>query len=144
MIIHQAMPYPAYLQNDLTIFLGFMMPLFLVLSFSFIVPPLLKRIVYEKETGVKELMKMMGLPSWMHWFCWFFNALTTSILSIIIIVVLLSVTWKADTGPILEYSDFVLVFLFIFLYASALTMFLFVISTFFNGRKFSRSFFLKL
>ena len=26
-----------------------------------------QRIVFEKETGVKELMKMMGLPSWMHW-----------------------------------------------------------------------------
>ena len=23
--------------------------------------------MYEKETGVKELMKMMGLPAWMHW-----------------------------------------------------------------------------
>ena len=25
------------------------------------------RIVQEKQTGVKELMKMMGLPSWMNW-----------------------------------------------------------------------------
>ena len=63
----QEMPYPAYFSNNLTIILGFIMPLFLVLSFAFIVPPILKRIVYEKETGVKELMKMMGLPSWMHW-----------------------------------------------------------------------------
>ena len=85
--------------NNLTLLLGFIMPLFLVLSFSFIVPPILKvipndsledktfiylqRIVYEKETGVKELMKMMGLPSWMHWvrtctknFCNVFNNLS--------------------------------------------------------------------
>jgi hypothetical protein len=47
------MPYPPYFSNNLTLLLGFIMPLFLVLSFSFIVPPLLKRIVYEKETGVK-------------------------------------------------------------------------------------------
>jgi hypothetical protein len=47
------MPYPAYLQNNLAIFLEFMLPFFTVLSFCFIVPPLMKRIVHEKETGVK-------------------------------------------------------------------------------------------
>ena len=66
-MMQQEMPYPAYFSNNLALLLGFIMPLFLVLSFAFIVPPILKRIVYEKETGVKELMKMMGLPSWMHW-----------------------------------------------------------------------------
>ena len=63
------MAYPPYFSNNLALLLGFILPLFLVLSFSFIVPPLLKRIVYEKETGVKELMKLMGLPAWMHWVC---------------------------------------------------------------------------
>ena len=66
-MFQQEMPYPSYFSNNLTLLLGFIMPLFLVLSFTFIVPPILKRIVYEKETGVKELMKMMGLPAWMHW-----------------------------------------------------------------------------
>lgn len=41
------------LQNNLALVLSFMFPLFLILSFAFIVPPVLKRIVYEKETGVK-------------------------------------------------------------------------------------------
>ena len=49
----QQMAYPAYLENNLAIILNFMLPLFIVLSFAFIVPPVLKRIVYEKETGVK-------------------------------------------------------------------------------------------
>ena len=47
------MAYPAYVKNDLALILNFMLPLFLILSFAFIVPPVLKRIVYEKETGVK-------------------------------------------------------------------------------------------
>ena len=51
----QQMAFPAYLQNNLTLILTFMLPLFLVLSFAFIVPPVLKRIVYEKETGVKVM-----------------------------------------------------------------------------------------
>lgn len=49
----QQMAYPAYVKNDLALILNFMLPLFLILSFAFIVPPVLKRIVYEKETGVK-------------------------------------------------------------------------------------------
>ena len=69
MVGEQQMAYPPYFSNNLALLLGFILPLFLVLSFSFIVPPLLKRIVYEKETGVKELMKLMGLPAWMHWVC---------------------------------------------------------------------------
>ena len=113
------------ISNNLTLLLGFIMPLFLVLSFSFIVPPILKvtndktnvkpyfqRIVYEKETGVKELMKMMGLPSWMHWvkscvtslslfctlqLCWYINCALTASITIIIMVALLSVSFKV--GP---------------------------------------------
>ena len=53
MVSEQEMPYPPYFSNNLTLLLGFFLPFFLVLSFAFIVPPLLKRIVYEKETGVK-------------------------------------------------------------------------------------------
>ena len=53
MISEGTMPYPSYLENNLATFLGLMLPMFVVLSFCFIVPPLLKRIVHEKQTGVK-------------------------------------------------------------------------------------------
>jgi len=132
MVSQQEMPYPPYFSNNLTLILGFFMPFFLVLSFSFIVPPLLKRIVYEKETGVKELMKMMGLPSWMHWTCWFINCIGVSIISIIIMVLLVCLEFKAGTGAVLDYSNPFLIFIFLFLYASALICFLFIISTFFD------------
>ena len=53
MTAEQQMAYPAYLENYVAIFIGGFLPMFCVLSFTFIVPPLLKRIVHEKETGVK-------------------------------------------------------------------------------------------
>ena len=104
----------------------------MVLSFSFIVPPILKRIVFEKETGVKELMKLMGLPSWMHWMCWFINVIGSCTISIIIIVILVSIEFKSGTGAVLAYSNPLLTFMFLMLYASALICFLFAISTFFD------------
>jgi hypothetical protein len=43
----------------------------------------------------QELMKMMGLPSWMHWLCWYLNCATTSIISIIIMVALVSISFSS-------------------------------------------------
>ncbi len=94
------MPYPPYLENNLAAILGFMLPLFTVLSFCFIVPPLMKRIVFEKQSGVKELMKLMGLANWTHWLCWFLNAYVTSAISVLIMTVLICVEWKDGTGAV--------------------------------------------
>ncbi|TRY70235.1 hypothetical protein TCAL_12705 [Tigriopus californicus] len=129
----QIMPYPAYLENNVAIFLGFMLPMFTILSFCFIVPPLMKRIVHEKQTGVKELMKLMGLPSWMHWVSWFLNAIITSLITILIIVLLVCVEWKPDTGRVFDYSDPFMIFIFFLIYAMPLILMLFAISTFFDS-----------
>jgi ATP-binding cassette subfamily A (ABC1) protein 3 len=84
---------------------------------------------------LQELMKMMGLPSWMHWICWFINCIGVSTISIIIMVLLVSLEFKSGTGAVLDYSNPFLIFLFLFLYASSLICFLFIISTFFDRRE---------
>ena len=80
-------------------------------------------------------MKLMGLPGWMHWVCWFINVVSASSLSVLIIVILVSMEFKEGTGAVLAYSDPVLTFIFLILYASSLICFLFFISTFFDKRK---------
>ena len=84
---------------------------------------------------VQELMKLMGLPAWMHWLCWFINVVVTSSLSVLIIVILVSIEFKSGTGAVLAYSNPVLTFIFLMLYASSLILFLFFISTFFDKRE---------
>ena len=37
---------------------------------------------------------MMGLPSWLHWIAWYINSAMTSAISILIIVALVSVSFK--------------------------------------------------
>lgn len=154
------MAYPAYLENYVAVFIGGLLPSFTVLSFTFIVPPLLKRIVHEKETGVKararrlggtrghnfnnfyifflnikELMKLMGLPNWMHWMTWFISAISTSLISIGIMIILICVEWTPGTGKLMAFSDAGVLYFFILLYAMSLVIFLFSISTFFESRK---------
>ena len=137
------MPYPSYYSS--TSFLVAFIAFFIVLSFTFIIPPIIKRVVQEKKSGAKELMKMMGLPPWMNWFFHFLDAIGSVIISLIIIVVMIKVPWKgAEDGSVLEYSDPLVLFIFFLLYAASLILLLFTISTLFNNRKYKIHVFLKL
>ncbi len=117
------MPYPPYLKNNVAAILDFLLPLFTVLSFCFIVPPAIKRVVHEKESGVKvrkpssvgkcqkanvlkfqELMKLVGLPNWMHWTSWYLNAIVTSAISIFVMVILICIEWKPGAGKVEQYK----------------------------------------
>ena len=115
--------------------IGLLMPLFTVLSFSFVIPPILKRIVQEKQTGVKELMKMMGLPSWITWMFYFFEAIVTLIIIVTIITLTLCVEWIEDEGRVIKSTDGSVLYIFFLLYSMALVVFLFAISTIFSNRK---------
>jgi len=81
-------------------------------------------------------MKLMGLPNWMHWLCWFLDALMTSVVSIIIAVLFICVEWKSGLGSIIGNSDGFLIFCFLVLYAMALIVFLFALSTLFSSREY--------
>ena len=129
------MPYPEYIESLATVLIGFILPLFTVLSFAFIIPPVLKRIVQEKRDGVKELMKMMGLPTWMNWVFYFFDALMTLVFTILLMVIIACIEWEAGEGKVLEFSDPSIVFFFFLFYSMALVVFLFSISTIFSNRK---------
>ena len=129
------MPYPPY--RNSTSGLIFLLAFFVVLSFTFIIPPITKRVVQEKKSGAKELMKMMGLPPWMNWLFHFLDAVVSVTISLIIIVVLIKVPWKGDVeGSVLQFSDPLVLFIFFLLYAMSLIVLLFAISTLFNNRKF--------
>lgn len=49
---HQ-MPYPEYEDNNTAFFIGSMLPMVITISFSVVVPALIKRVVMEKESGIR-------------------------------------------------------------------------------------------
>ena len=56
MPLTQEMPYPETRTTKFaSLFVG-LMPMFLMMSFSITIPPLIKRIVHEKESGIKVRM----------------------------------------------------------------------------------------
>ena len=106
----------------------FLTPICTVFSFAFTVPLVLKRIVEEKQQGVKELMKMMGLPSWLHWVGWFSITTLSSIIIISIMVIVIVV------GKVFENCNPFVLFISLFLYGFSTICFNFAQSTLFSNR----------
>ncbi|KAJ4448581.1 hypothetical protein ANN_10600 [Periplaneta americana] len=91
------------------------------------------------DTLQDELMKMMGLKSWMLWLGWMINALLVNIVSVTIIVLLVKPPFKEVA--ILQHSNGLLVWLILMFYCAAGVAFCFGISSFFSRRTVTRRYF---
>lgn len=128
-VVLQKFPYPSYVQDDIfkTVF-QVVMPICTMLSFVLICPSILKRLVEEKSSGVKELMKMMGLDTWMVWTGWLINAMMVYTISVIMITVALCASFDEEKGPVISYVHWSVLFMFFFLFCIASVCFIFSIS----------------
>ncbi|KAK4327951.1 hypothetical protein Pmani_001612 [Petrolisthes manimaculis] len=115
---------------------GSFLPSYVVLSFILLSPSLIKSVVHEKETGVRELVRLMGMNRWLVWGGWFLHALVVVILVVTIITIMITVGLPGEGGvripPILNYSNPFLVWLILFLYGICSIAFCLTVSTFFS------------
>ncbi|KAM8777565.1 phospholipid-transporting ATPase ABCA3-like [Rhynchonycteris naso] len=130
-IFIQRFPYPAYSQNDLVQISTLFFPLAFILMFSPTVLSVIQSIVCEKEKGLKEYQLIVGLRNWMIWTSYFFTVFFFYIIIITLICVILLVK-VSNSEPLLHYSDYSLIFIFLMCYAIASTLYGFMISTFFS------------
>lgn len=78
-------------------------------------------------------MKIMGLPSWLHWTAWAFKILVFALISIILVTVLVTVKWFPEKNlAVLTNSDPTLIFFILFMYILASIPFCFMMSVFFS------------
>nr|CAD7265343.1 unnamed protein product [Timema shepardi] len=137
----QMFPYPAYVDEVNTSDLNrIMLPIMTVLSFLMLCPSILKRVVEEKHTGVKELMKMMGLKTWMLWGSWMVNALVVNLITVTIIVIIMTVPLNDSGTKVMPDADWSVLWLFLVLYCVASVTSLFAVSTFFSRPTIAMSF----
>ncbi|KAM9515993.1 phospholipid-transporting ATPase ABCA7 isoform 2-T2 [Guaruba guarouba] len=121
----QQMPYPCYVDDVFLRVLNRSLPLFMTLAWIYSVAMIIKGVVHEKETRLKETMKTMGLSSGMLWFSWFLSSFIPFLLSSALLVLILKL------GNILPYSDPAVIFLFLGTFSVATISQCFLISTFF-------------
>ncbi|XP_035828704.1 phospholipid-transporting ATPase ABCA7 [Aplysia californica] len=122
----QQFPYPCWISDRFIFAISRTLPLFMVISWIYSVAMIVKGIVYEKELRLKEVMKIMGLGNGVHWLAWFINAFVMMLISVILFVAIVKV------GKILEYSDPLVVFVFMMGFVVSTITQCFLISVFFN------------
>lgn len=112
-----------------------MLPFMTVLSFIYTVIITAKSIVHEKETGVKEAMKLMGMKPWIYWLSWYIRTMLLLLPSLTFIIVAYKIDIPLKHGgkaAVLQKTDPILFALFMLIYASSSVTFTFLCSTFFK------------
>nr|XP_023696048.1 retinal-specific ATP-binding cassette transporter isoform X3 [Paramormyrops kingsleyae] len=122
----QQMPYPCYVDDLFMLTLNRCFPIFMVLAWVYSVSMTVKGIVLEKEMRLKEMLKAMGVTNGVIWCTWFIDsflmmAISTSLLTTIVM-------W----GRVLNYSNPIILFLFLLTFTVATITQCFLISVFFN------------
>uniref|UniRef100_A0A7N5ZWK4 P-type phospholipid transporter n=1 Tax=Anabas testudineus TaxID=64144 RepID=A0A7N5ZWK4_ANATE len=122
----QQMPYPCYVDDLFMLTLNRCFPIFMVLAWVYSVSMTVKSIVLEKELRLKESLKVMGVTNGVIWSTWFIDSFimmgtSTALLTIIIM-----------GGRVLNYSNPIILFLFLLTFTTATIMQCFLLSVFFN------------
>ncbi|XP_022180938.1 ATP-binding cassette sub-family A member 5-like isoform X1 [Myzus persicae] len=118
-------PKPAYTANWLMVF-HMVIPLYVVIALSQFITYLLVQLVGEKEKKIKEGMKIMGLRELVFWCSWF------NIYAAYSIVLSLASTIILYLLGVFNNTNWVLIFLLVFLYSITVIFFSFMISPFFD------------
>ncbi|KAM3865832.1 retinal-specific phospholipid-transporting ATPase ABCA4-like [Diretmus argenteus] len=122
----QQMPYPCYVNDLFMITLNRCFPMFMVLAWIYSVSMTVKSIVLEKEMRLKETLKAMGVTNGVIWYTWFIDSLIMMTASTALLTAIIM------GGGVLNYSDPILVFLFLLIFTVATIMQCFLMSVFFN------------
>ncbi|XP_077480293.1 retinal-specific phospholipid-transporting ATPase ABCA4-like [Stigmatopora argus] len=122
----QQMPYPCYVDDLFMLTLNRCFPIFMVLAWVYSVSMTVKSIVLEKELRLKETLKVMGVSNGVIWSTWFIDSFlmmgtSTALLTVIIM-----------GGRVLNYSNPLILFLFLLIFTTATIMQCFLLSVFFN------------
>ncbi|CAG9761787.1 unnamed protein product [Ceutorhynchus assimilis] len=126
-------PYAAWQEDILLTPLKSFVSVIVMLSFVYTCINTVKAITTEKEKQLKESMKIMGLPNWLHWTAWFLKSFSYLMISIILMVVLLKVRWYTNTEfTVFTHANPLVLLIFLFFYVCATITFCFAVSVFFS------------
>ncbi|CAM1329249.1 ABCA3 (predicted) [Pycnogonum litorale] len=102
----------------------------LSVSLLFFVPSLMVRIIQEKASKMKELLKVMGMKAWMYWLSWFINGYCLIVCILSLAVLCSSVNVQGDP-PLYAKSDKSIIFLLYMMYGVSTVLFCLFFSIFF-------------
>uniref|UniRef100_A0A182MJU0 ABC transporter domain-containing protein n=1 Tax=Anopheles culicifacies TaxID=139723 RepID=A0A182MJU0_9DIPT len=129
----QRFPYPPYYEDLVLVAMERLLPMIILISFFYTCINTVKFITIEKEKQLKEAMKIMGLPNWLHWTAWFVRCLILLLITISLLVFLISANLTSNTDlSVIEYADWTVLWFFFFTYILVTICFCFMMSVFFD------------
>lgn len=123
----QEMPYPCFKEDRFTISLLYVLPLAMLFAWVFPVAMTARAVVREKESRLKEFMKMMGVSEGSLRLSWFLHSMAVLLVSVVGITVLLKAV------GVLPATHWFIIFLFLTVYAVVMLSYSFLMSAFFNN-----------
>ncbi|CAO1386925.1 unnamed protein product [Diamesa serratosioi] len=132
-VLFQRFPYPAILEDQALTSALVIFPIFILISFVYSCKNIIKNVAIERETLMKETMKIMGLSSTLHWSAWFTKCFIFLGISFTAMTVLLTTSIMSDNKlAMFQYSNPLIVWLFFAIYSSSLITFCFLLSLIFK------------
>ncbi|XP_052859763.1 phospholipid-transporting ATPase ABCA3-like [Anopheles cruzii] len=126
-------PYPPYYDDVVLLAMERLLPMIILISFFYTCINTVKFITIEKEKQLKEAMKIMGLPNWLHWTAWFVRCLVLLLITISLLVFLISANLTPNTDlSVIEYADWSVLWFFFLTFVLVTICFCFMMSVFFN------------
>jgi len=122
------MPTAAYSQNPFFLQVGFLLGLTMVMAFLYPTSRLVKTLVEEKETRMRETLFILGVRGWAHWISW----LVTSLL---VFLVASGTVTVSLVNTVLRYSDPLYIFAYIGLFSTATIGLCFTLAALFSRAK---------
>ncbi|CAN7995326.1 unnamed protein product [Ixodes hexagonus] len=125
-------PYPEYNDDSKFGILSRLIAMFVVYGYLVFSPIYVRRIITEKSSRVRELMRMMGLSDWVYWIGTFASGFLVLAVTSVISLVLFKIE-VAPMAAVLLYSDFSLLLFIMLLYSTAAILFLLLFTVLFNN-----------
>nr|CAI5846703.1 unnamed protein product [Callosobruchus analis] len=131
LIYMQRFPHFEWYDDLLMEVLKLVMGVFMILSFLYPCINTVKMITIEKEKQLKESMKIMGLPNWLHWTSWFIKYFIYMFIAISLMLIILKIPWFSKYS-VFTYSDPSVLLLFLIFYITSTITFSFIFCTLFS------------
>ncbi|XP_055389641.1 phospholipid-transporting ATPase ABCA3-like [Condylostylus longicornis] len=128
----QRFPYPPYVFDPILTGLESMVSFIILISFVYPCSQTVKYVTTEKEKQLKEVMKIMGLPNWLHWTAWFLKTYPLALISVTLMVILFKVHWTNPDVSVLSHCDWSILLVFLYIYCISMVTFCFMVATFFS------------
>ena len=114
--------YPPYFEDPYTSGLQAQFPFLLMICFSICSLDIIRNVAVEKQEKLKETMKIMGLPNWLHWSAWFIKSFVYMAIIMVIMSALLKV-WVPPNGRVINFTQWSVLLAFFLVYSIALISF---------------------